>query len=100
MPLDLQPAVVWIGALALILNFGLSVWNLLASGSRENAKRLESHAGRLGDHDQRLTGLEQRLSAVPAQGDLHQVQLAWADARRPARDARDHGPDGKHRRPP
>lgn len=112
MALDLQPALVWIGALAMILNFGLTLWNLLASGSRENAKRIESHAGRLSDHDQRLTGMEQRLAAVPAQGDLHQVQLALERMHGDLREMRaimgrmetivtrheDHLLDGKHAR--
>jgi len=38
--LDLSNVVAWVAALSLLLNFGLTIWNLVASGSRENSKRI------------------------------------------------------------
>ncbi|WP_333827723.1 DUF2730 family protein [Pararhodobacter sp.] len=73
--LDLSSLVAWVAALSLLLNFALTVWNLVASGSRENTKRIEGHASRLTALDQRVTSVELALRATPVKEDLHQLQL-------------------------
>nr|WP_286174242.1 DUF2730 family protein [Rhodobacter sp. NTK016B] len=53
-----------------------TIWNFVASGSRANAKRIEDQDQRLNRHEARLSSVEQDIRNLPAQGDLHQVQLA------------------------
>lgn len=77
--LDLSSVVAWVAALSLLLNFGLTVWNLVASGSRENSKRIESHATRLTALDHRLTGVEQAQRTAPVKDDLHQLHLSMSN---------------------
>ena len=77
--LDLSSVVAWAAALSLLLNFGLTVWNLVASGSRENSKRIESHAARLTALDHRLTGVEQAQRTAPVKDDLHQLHLSMSN---------------------
>ena len=77
--LDLSSVVAWAAALSLLLNFGLTIWNLVASGSRENSKRIESHAARLTAFDQRLTGVEQTQRTAPVKDDLHQLHLSMSN---------------------
>jgi hypothetical protein len=73
--LNISPVVVWVVALSQLLTFGLTVWNLMASGSRANAKRLEDHAARLQTHGERLTNIEMAMRAGPTSNDFHQLDL-------------------------
>ncbi len=77
--LDLSNVVAWVAALSLLLNFGLTIWNLVASGSRENSKRIESHAARLTALDHRITGVEQAQRTAPVKDDLHQLHLSMSN---------------------
>ncbi|MCB1395926.1 MAG: DUF2730 family protein [Rhodobacteraceae bacterium] len=86
--LTLSPLIAWIGALSLLLNFGLSVYSLLASGSRANRQRLDGHEARLNEHDSRLATTEQALRAMPAKDDLHGLQLALTEVRGDLREMR------------
>jgi len=86
--LTLSPLIAWVGALSLMLNFGLSLWGLLASGSRANKTRLDDHDARLARHDTRLSGVEQALRALPAKDDLHGLQLALTELRGEMRETR------------
>ena len=38
--LDIAPLMIWVVALAAILSFGTSLWSILGSGTRQNAKDL------------------------------------------------------------
>lgn len=76
--LTLSPLIAWVGALSLLLNFGLSLWGILASGSRANTTRLNEHEARLGRHDTRLGGVEQTLRSVPSTSDLHKIEMSLA----------------------
>lgn len=77
-PLTLSPLIAWVGALSLLLNFGLSLWGLLASGSRDNKAKIDEHDARLTRLDARLTSIEASLRAMPAREDLHKIELALA----------------------
>lgn len=37
--LNISPLVVWVIALSQLMTFGLTVWNLVSSGSRANARQ-------------------------------------------------------------
>lgn len=87
-PLTLSPLLAWVGALSLLLNFGLSLWSLLASGTRANRQRLDDHDARLARHDTRISGVEQSLRNMPAKEDLHGLQLALAEVRGDLREMR------------
>lgn len=71
--LNISPAIVWVIALSQMLTFGLTVWNMLSSGSRANAKRIEEHAAQLGRHSERIQSVEQAMRDLPSREDFHQL---------------------------
>lgn len=87
-PLTLSPIIAWVGALSLLLNFGLTLWSLLASGARQNKAKIEEHDARLGRHDVRLGGVEQALRSLPAKDDMHGLQLALSEVKGELRETR------------
>lgn len=74
--LNISPVVVWVVALSQLLTFGLTIWGLMASGSRANAKKIEEHGQRLDKHDLRISTAEQTLRSQPTATDLHDLELA------------------------
>lgn len=79
--LNISPLIVWVIALSQLLTFGLAVWNLLASGSRANARTLDAHGETLHGLDGRLSAVEVSLKAMPGKDELHQVSMSLADMR-------------------
>ncbi len=79
--LNISPLVAWVVVLSQMLTFGLTIWNLMASGSRVNSRRLDDHAKRLDVHEQRLGSIEQTQSAGPTAKDLHELELAMQELR-------------------
>lgn len=79
--LNISPVVVWVIALSQLLTFGLTVWNLMASGSRANAKSIEFNRTRLDNHEVRLNAIEQSLGGMPARDDMHVLQMSLSDMR-------------------
>lgn len=77
--LNISPVVVWVVALAQLLTFGLTIWGLMASGSRANATRLEEHGRRIDGHGQRLASVEQSLDSMPRKDDVQHLALAMAE---------------------
>ena len=73
--LNISPVVVWVIALSQLLTFGLTIWNLMASGSRANAKKIEDHAKRLDGHELRLGSVEQAQDGQLRPKDLHELAL-------------------------
>ena len=71
--LNISPAVVWVIALSQLLTFGLTIWSMLSSGSRANAKRLEEHAAQLGRHSERIQTVEQAMRDIPTRDDFHKL---------------------------
>lgn len=77
--LNISPIVVWVIALSQLLTFGLTVFNLMASGSRSNAKLLELHKTRIDAHDLRLGSIEQTIGGLPRREDVHKLQLSMTE---------------------
>lgn len=73
--LNISPAVVWVIALSQLLTFGLTVWNLVSSGSRANAKRLDEHGDRLQSHGNRLQALEMAQQQLPSSKEFHELEI-------------------------
>lgn len=73
--LDISPAVVWVIALSQLLTFALTVWNLVSSGSRANAKTLEKHGEVLTALEIRMTSAENALEEIPHSQDFHTLEL-------------------------
>ena len=71
--LNISPALVWVVAGSQMLTFGLTLWNLIASGSRANAKTLERHGETLSVLDKRLSTVENTMRAIPKSGDFHDL---------------------------
>lgn len=74
--LNISPLVAWVVALNMLLTFALTIWNLMASGSRANAKRLDAHDGQLQQHEARISAVEQGQEALPSIQNMHQLELA------------------------
>lgn len=79
--LNISPIVVWVIALSQLLTFGLTIWNLLSSGSRANAKRIDDHGQRLDDHELRIGTVETVQKGLPSPRDLHDLELALESLR-------------------
>lgn len=87
-PLDIQPVVIWVIALSQLLTFGLTVWGLLSSGARANARRIDAHDAQLANHHARLQAVEQSLRSVPVKDDLHGLHLSISEMRGDVREMR------------
>lgn len=74
--LDIAPFVVWVIAATQILTLALAVWNLMSSGSRTNARKLDEHELRLTAHDQRLGAIEIVQRAMPTKDNMHELEIA------------------------
>ena len=74
--LNISPIVVWVVALSQLLTFGLTIWGLMASGSRANAKKIEEHGRRIDRHDLRLHSVEQTIKDSPTRADIQPIALA------------------------
>lgn len=73
--LNISPVIVWVIALSQLLTFGLAVWNLVSSGAKANARRLDEHAARLQGHGDRIAVLEMARQEGPTQKDFHDLDL-------------------------
>lgn len=73
--LNISPIIAWVIALSQLLTFGLTVWGLISSGSRANARRLDEHAARLQGHGDRLAHLEMAQREGPSRKDFHDLDL-------------------------
>lgn len=71
--LNISPLVVWVIALSQLLTFGLTVWNLLASGSRANAQTLKVHGDMMRGLDGRLSAVELTMRDMPSRKDFHEL---------------------------
>lgn len=79
--LNISPVIVWVIALSQLLTFGLTVWNLMSSGAKANARRLDEHGTRLQTHGERITQLENTVAALPGNKDLQTLTVALSDVR-------------------
>ena len=79
--LNISPVIVWVIALSQLLTFGLTVWNLMASGSRANGKAIADHNDRFNRHEGRLSSIEQTLMGMPDAKELHALQLGMSGLR-------------------
>lgn len=66
----------WISALALILSFGTTIWNVFSGPSRKNAESISALRLDVQAHALRLSALEQAMVNVPKTNDIHQLELA------------------------
>lgn len=75
---SVQTLVLWAVAVSQLLTVALTIWNLMSSGNRANAKKLEDHDRSLSSHDQRLIALEHDRAAMPTQKDFHELEVSMA----------------------
>lgn len=80
-PLDISTLVLWAVALGSLLNFALTIWNLLSSGSRTNALSIAEHGKRLDNHDLRMGSMEQAQRTSPTSAQVHHLDLAMEQLR-------------------
>ncbi|WP_353429012.1 DUF2730 family protein [Paracoccus denitrificans] len=79
--LNINPLIVWVIALSQLLTFGLTVWNLIASGSRANARTLETHGETLRGLDSRLSAVELSMREIPTRKDFHDLDKQMTELR-------------------
>lgn len=78
--LNISPAVVWVIALSQLMTFGLTVWNLVSSGSRANAKAIAHHDTVIADLDRRVDRVATRLENMPTSNAIHRLELQLTEA--------------------
>lgn len=64
-----------IGALVALAT---TIWNILASGARQNKARIDAQESKINALDGRVAALEQSLRGMPGVADLHKIELALA----------------------
>ncbi len=79
--LDISPAVVWVIALSQLLTFALTVWNMVSSGSRSNARAIERHSETLTHLEMRISAAEKQLEEIPHRKDIHSLELQMSTLR-------------------
>ncbi|MDO5704051.1 MAG: DUF2730 family protein [Paracoccus sp. (in: a-proteobacteria)] len=79
--LNISPFVVWAVAGSQILTFGLTVWNMLASGSRRNAQTLETHGRTLRGLEERMSAVEMAMREIPSRRDFHDLDKQMTELR-------------------
>lgn len=73
---ELQTIVVWAAGLSTILSLTTTVWNLVSSGPRANARVLGEHAIRIDKVERRADRLEQIAENAPSRDMLHRLELS------------------------
>jgi TolA-binding protein len=76
--LDIAPLIVWIVGLSTLLSFGTTVWNLVNSGSKQNARRIGELEHLVEALRQEVTRLGDRLGQMPDQAMMHRLELSLA----------------------
>lgn len=66
--MDIAPLVVWAAGIGSLISLATTIWNIVTSGARTNAKRLH-------DHSKRLEHLERQVDRVPSQSAIHRLEL-------------------------
>lgn len=74
--LNLSPLLVWVVAASQLLNFGLTFFGLLLSGSRSNKVQLDAQKSIIDDHTLRLAKVEQTLAGHPTKEDYGSLMLS------------------------
>lgn len=73
--LNISPIIVWVIALSQLLTFGLTVWGLISSGSKANARTLQLHGETLNALDNRMSALEHSMRDGPSRRDFHDLDV-------------------------
>lgn len=73
---DIGPLINWIVALAAILAFGTSLWNILGSGTRQNAAKLASMDVRLAATERLTQHHTDQIDQMPGLDMLHEIELS------------------------
>lgn len=69
---------VWISALSLLLNFGISFWTVFSGPSRKNATRIEEINDRLVLLEGGHARLRDRVDGLPNADMMHRLELSLA----------------------
>lgn len=76
--LNIAPMIVWVIALSTLLSFGTTVWNLVNSGSKQNARRIGDLERRVEMQESRLVRMADKLDLTPDQEMMHRLELSLA----------------------
>jgi|ACQI01.1.fsa_nt_gi predicted nucleic acid-binding Zn-ribbon protein len=72
----MQAIVVWAAGLSTIISLITTIWNMVSSGARANARVIAEHGARLDKIERRADRLEQITENAPSREMLHRLELA------------------------
>ena len=73
---SIDPALFWIGAMALILSFGTAIWNVFSSPAKRAESRISEIVGRMDRLELRSQRIEDRVAQFPTTQQLHELELS------------------------
>lgn len=66
----------WAAGLMTLISLGTTIWNLVSSGSRSNAKAIALQAARIEALERKVERQADHLEQAPSAGTLHRLELA------------------------
>lgn len=75
---EIANLIVWAAGISNLVALGTTVWNIVSSGARTNAKTLEEHARRIELVTRQIELLEARLDRGPTPEAMQQILVALA----------------------
>ncbi len=74
-PILISPIVAWASGLSVIISLALTIWNIVTSGSRANAKLISHHDAMLADLERRVIRISDHLESLPSISTIHRLEL-------------------------
>lgn len=74
--LDVQPLVLWVGAMSLVLSFGATIWTLFSSPARRAETHIADMTKRMDGVELRSQRIEDQLAQMPTRDMLHRLELS------------------------
>ena len=73
---EIASLIVWAAGVSNLIALGTTVWNIVSSGARTNAKTLEDHARRLDLVERQIELAKARLDGGPTPEHIRQIFIA------------------------
>lgn len=70
--LNVAPLIVWVAAFSTLISFATTIYHLMTSGARTNAKLIAEHA-------KRLELIERQIAGAPGRDDMHALHIGLTE---------------------
>ena len=77
--LDIGPLISWVVALAALLSFGTSIWNIMGSGSRQNAAKIVALEMRIALTERVTQHHTDQIDQMPGKDMMHRMELSLSE---------------------